>query len=510
MQGYPTSKKLSNNSEDPVKKEFVTIQPVGSNKHALDTMNNGVYEHVASVAVEAGSTDKILKVTGHDYKKGDVVRFLTTANSIEEAEVAILKSVDADNVELAAILSDSLEAGDTVSILRPVLFKLQSDGAMVTSQGPIQFNLNGSAVEVNEDTGTPANNAPLPVKLTGATGDVNITAGDLNVQLSHLGASHDSTRIGDGTNIMAVNASLEAQVRDDDANTALGTINTSLGNLATEATLGNVALEATQLLGNASLVSILAALGPVATEASLASIDGKVSTEATLAALSAKFNSLAQKASANSAPVVLSTEQEAILSAIVTAIGVTNAKDFSTEATLAALNNKFGTLSRKVAAGSAPVVLSTEDKGVLDTIDLVLDNILARTPVLGEAAAAAAVPVVLANNVDVRLARLDVVDQIDTTPLLSINTNNIPASSAGYLTVVASLASDVKRIKVIEDIGEFIGMYDGANTLLCVLPQGFTGGEMDIAIPSGTAIKLRNMKDATIATDTYMAINFLG
>ena len=57
----------------------------------------------------------------------------------------------------------------------------------------------------------------MPVKLTSVTGDINITAGDLNVQSEHTGANFDSIRIGDGTNLLGVNASLEALVHDADA-----------------------------------------------------------------------------------------------------------------------------------------------------------------------------------------------------------------------------------------------------------------------------------------------------
>ena len=106
----------------------------------------------------------------------------------------------------------------------------------------------------------------------------------------------------------------------------------------------------------------------------------------------------------------------------------------------------------------------------------------------------------------------DVVDQVDGD-IIDISSSNIPASSAGYLEIVASLAANVKKIQVIEDIGEFIGLYAGAassESLICVLPQGFTGSILDIEIPIGTRLSVRNMKNATISTDTRLAINFMG
>lgn len=66
-----------------------------------------------------------------------------------------------------------------------------------------KFIRNGTAVDVIEDDVNPANNQPLPVKLTGVTGDINITAGDLNVSINQ---NTDSVEIfgNDGTTNRAV------------------------------------------------------------------------------------------------------------------------------------------------------------------------------------------------------------------------------------------------------------------------------------------------------------------
>lgn len=109
----------------------------------------------------------------------------------------------------------------------------------------------------------------------------------------------------------------------------------------------------------------------------------------------------------------------------------------------------------------------------------------------------------------------DVVDQLDDVMIdpsdAGFNSGNgIPASSGTPVTVVASLADDVKKIHVIDDIGEFLGLYDGSNNLICILPQGYTGAILDVEIASGTELRIRNMKDAAITTDTRLGINFLG
>lgn len=75
----------------------------------------------------------------------------------------------------------------------------------------IQFIKDGITVNVEEDTSVPANNVPLPVKLTGITGDITITANDLNVSLSHL---NDSVKLGDGTTLAGVTLSNELKTND--------------------------------------------------------------------------------------------------------------------------------------------------------------------------------------------------------------------------------------------------------------------------------------------------------
>lgn len=105
---------------------------------------------------------------------------------------------------------------------------------------------------------------------------------------------------------------------------------------------------------------------------------------------------------------------------------------------------------------------------------------------------------------------LNVVDQIDTTPLLDVSVTNIPASSGTPLTIVASLAADIKGIHVVEDIGEYMGLYSdpsGTPVLEAILPLG--GGRMDLKITAGTELGLRHMKDVAITGD-FIAINFLG
>jgi hypothetical protein len=313
--------------------KYATIQDLGG-RGGLDTVEHGLYDVGAvAIAVDAGCTQTIIKKAAHGITRvGDVIRM--TSGLAIDAQAPIIAIPDADTLILGNKLPSAPAALDEFRHYRFIGFQVDSSGGIITTNGPLQFRLDGAAQEVVEDTVTPANNAPLPVKLTSLTGDVNITAGDLNVQTSHLGVNHDSQRIGDGTNLMAVNASLEAQVRDDDANTAL-------------------------------------------------------------------------------------------------------------------------------------------------------------TSILAQA------------------TRLDIVDQLDAG-VIDPSTTNIPASSVNAISVVASLASAVKKIQVIEDIGEFMAIYsDAARTsLICYLP--LAGGEVEVNIAATTEIFIGAVKNSAINSDTRLMIQFMG
>lgn len=83
--------------------------------------------------------------------------------------------------------------------------------SIITSE-PVKFNLDGVPTQVSKDTVTPSNSKALPVELTGASGPINITAGDLNVQLTDQGANPDVTRIGNGTYQLAITSANAAKV----------------------------------------------------------------------------------------------------------------------------------------------------------------------------------------------------------------------------------------------------------------------------------------------------------
>ncbi len=89
----------------------------------------------------------------------------------------------------------------------------------------LQFKKNGAVLQVTEDTTTPSNNIPLPVKLTSVTGDVIINAGDLSVDITAYGVNYSSVRLSDGVKELGITANNEAKVLDSTTHTKLDTLN---------------------------------------------------------------------------------------------------------------------------------------------------------------------------------------------------------------------------------------------------------------------------------------------
>jgi hypothetical protein len=145
----------------------------------------------------------------------------------------------------------------------------------LSTSAPIQIIKDGAPVTITKDTVTPAGTIPMPVELVAASGSpINITAGDLNVQMSAFGVNYDSARIGDGTNLLGITASSEAKVSDATAQASLASIDSKLTSPITV----TGPLTDTQLRASAVPVSV-----------SSLPLPSGAATEATLSAINTKF-----------------------------------------------------------------------------------------------------------------------------------------------------------------------------------------------------------------------------
>jgi hypothetical protein len=200
--GYSTSQKL-----DRLSAEYACVNPVGQNSNGLVVNASLFVFSVGTDQVDAGSTTDTIVAAAHAALRGDVIRF--TSGALSGVSVAVA-STTTNNIILGEDLSVAPTALDDFVILRYINPVANSVGSLSTA---LSYIRDGLAQDVIEDTVTPANNRPLPVKIESTSGEVNITAGDLNVQMEHDGASPASVRIGDGFNLLGITGDLEAKVR---------------------------------------------------------------------------------------------------------------------------------------------------------------------------------------------------------------------------------------------------------------------------------------------------------
>jgi len=215
LKGYSSKLKQSQTRPEDV---HVTVEPIRQLQLGVSTMAHMFVTFLNADAVEANSTKNMIVATAHNAKVGDVISFTSGAHNGREVKVI---DVETNNIYLGEDLGAAPVAADTFDILRHLYPRLTSNGNIQTTSTTLGFIRDGLAQEVVEDTVTPANNVPLPVKLSGITGDVNVTAQNLNVQLSDSGVNYDSVRIGDGTDQLAINT--DGSVNVVNVTTALDT-----------------------------------------------------------------------------------------------------------------------------------------------------------------------------------------------------------------------------------------------------------------------------------------------
>lgn len=489
--GFPIEGKRDENDVPTSKLEskFSTVVPKGVNRRALDVIEGGFFEVNAAVVVEALSTDSLVIVTGHSVKKGDLFRLMTSTNTIQEFEMFVDEVIDANSFRLAGVLSADLTAGDTFDQLRYVSKKMAADGSELSSVTvpPIQFVLDSVVTTVNEDTVTPANNAPLPVKITSATGDINITAGDLNVQTSHVGASHDSMRIGNGTNLMAVNASLEAQVRDDDANTALTSIDGK--DFATQVTLAALLVELALKADLTETQPVSMASSPLPTGAAT-----EVTAAAILADLALKADlTETQPVSAASLPLPTGASTATNQGTVITALA-----NLLTELQLKADLAE----TQPVSAASLPLPTGAATEATLAAQS-------AKLPAtLGPAAEADSLSVTMASDTTMPGSAFDML----AFAQLDMDASNV--TNAAYVELISTIgATEGRKIQLAMTAGDYMLLAVGAAASevdVCIIPKGgFADGHLEITIPANSRLSVKRLVAGTTSAGE-ITINIMG
>ena len=213
------------------------------------------------------------------------------------------------------------------------------------------------------------------------------------------------------------------------------------------------------------------------------------SNESLLTSIDNKFNSLGQKVSANSTPVVLSTEQELIMQGILTAIG-----------------------SISIPSGLALDVTLQATNTILTIIDGVLDNIKLDTANLDVALSTLSTEATqLLTKTVLDLINNKLVDGNDIGDVTINNTNAeaIPVSDAGgsitidNINLDNALATGTRTHNVVSSTG--VGSILAGSFCGSVLNAGNSSGTWNgVALPAGVSIPWAKVG----VRDTYNVINY--
>jgi len=446
---------------------IVTGETLENNRTAIHVLDKSRATSIGSDVIDS-IAGNVITATTHAARAGDLVRMTSgTASGVEfrvfDTDTNTI-TLETDNPTLAP------SAADTFNILRPITQTLSSTGG-VTAENT--FIRNGSSQVVTEDTATPANNRPLPVKLIGLNGNLEVTAQNLNIQSTHTGANPDSVQLGDGTNLAAVSAALDLQTEDTLGNAILTTIDTDTGNIATDTAV--IASDTTSLDSKAPAqgAAVIAASTPV-----------NIASDQTVP-VSASSLPLPTGASTSA----LQTSSEALLTTI--------DADTSTIATdTTSIDGKTPALGSATSAASVPVVIASDQANV-PVSQAVHDSLNVNANLqVGDTDNGTTNPVFT--------DRLNVVDVLDT-PLLDATTLN--GSGGALVDVVASLASVVKKVQLLSTAGVFIGLYDDT-TLVAQFGPG-SDDTVEVSIATTSVIALRSLETAAPAGGSIV-VNFLG
>jgi hypothetical protein len=192
------------------------------------------------------------------------------------------------------------------------------------NSGPAQYVRNGVNQSVTEDTVTPANSRPLPVKVlnaSGATADfaTEATLAGLSAKFGSLG---QKAMAGSAPVVIASDQSavpVSGPLTDTQLRATAVPVSGPLTDSQLRATAVPVSGPLTDTQLRASAVPVSGPLTDVELRASAVPVSAAslplpagAATETTLAGLSAKFGTLGQKLMAGSAPVVIASDQSAI------------------------------------------------------------------------------------------------------------------------------------------------------------------------------------------------------
>jgi len=183
--------------------QHLSIQEISGKRGAADVVIHGLTNVSMGLIVESGSTQRLIRSTAHGAQLGWVMR-PSNGPSISQ-EISIVGIIDANNFAISTLFPISI--GNTFDLLKYVTPLYGADGSLTVSSGAIQYTRNAVTTLVSEDTVTPANSRPMPVKMMTSTGtQVDVaTLANQNATNTKLDTVISQTLVAKNTGVMDAN-----------------------------------------------------------------------------------------------------------------------------------------------------------------------------------------------------------------------------------------------------------------------------------------------------------------
>lgn len=467
IKGYASSKK-----NEGAENAFVTVEPIRQEQHGMSVLSHMTLVSIGTDTSENDTEIGVIEATGHLAQKGDVIQ--VTSGSFSDREIKV-ESVEANFI----YLSEKIDIGvtETFEILRHKYPRVDSSGNIQTTAtlapSAVKFNLDAVLTDVSEDTGTPGDSVPLPVKVLDANGLVpdfatEVTSAALLAELELKANLTDTQPVSVASLPLPAGAATEA--KQDSAITELQDIESEVQDVEAQLVILNAVDFATEAKQDDIITELV----------SLNAVD--FASETTLAALLAELQLKAdltetQPVSVASLPLptgaATAANQTTIIGhvdgieALLTSIA---AEDFATETTLAALNAKFNSLGQKTMANSAPVVIAS-DQSNLPTKPQGGDISDAYVKVTGSVTSGAWVEV------------------IASTAALATGLTVFDATGYAFEIGVGPAASEVRKL---------------------VVPPGGLNGLIPLRISAGSRVSIRAINTTLVhAADAPLVLNLI-
>ena len=526
IKAFPNQKKLTKQlsgitqAQSDTHAQFITAQPTSSDKIGLDSVQIGVYRTSALVKTATASTvepKRIITNTAHGGLVGDMVRFQDTAANAG-FESAILSIPDANTIVLASESPLDIVTGNEFFILRHVVPRYDATGSTIATLTPvpIQFVRNAVNTDVSQDTSTPSNSRPLPIRV-------------LNPDGTEVTPATSGAQTTTNASLSSIDTKLTSQATAANQATTNGSLSSIDTKLTSQATAANQTAQAT-------LTGAVVETAP-ATDTASSGLNGRLQriAQRLTSLIGLLPAALGSTVAASSLGVALSTEDIARQGIITETAPASDTASSGINGRLQRIAQRLTSLIAQVPAAlgqttmanslavtlasnqsSIPVAstLTAETTKVIGTVNIAASQtvgLVAGATIIGSLTANQSVNVAQMNGVTVTMGNGASGTGVQRITIASDSTGSIKqgaktavtltrndytsvsVTTAAYTQLIASTSAAISEIEIFDSSGQTLALATGAAASevnqVFIFPGG--NGRIPLSIAAGVRVSIR-------------------